>query len=150
VFSLKVLITSQGDLQGKHCKDFCYSFDPSLTYLTHWDSHTSEGSWLDDLPRTALETGQYLSLRSKIGIVLSRSTANDMTSNPSSSIFPPLDDIVPKSDVLYSATYTSREKGEMLAEQVVDHIVEIAQRELNRDQKSTLQPGAKGGAIEGE
>jgi len=73
-----------------------------------------------------------------------------MTSNPSSSIFPTLDDIVPKSGVLYSATDTSREKGEKLAIHVVDHIVEIAQRELNPDQKSTLQPGAKGVAIEGE
>lgn len=69
-----------------------------------------------------------------------------MTSNPSSSIFPPPDDIVLKSGVLYRSIYTSREKGEKLAK----HIVEIAQRELNRDQKSTLQPGAKGEAKEGE
>jgi hypothetical protein len=73
-----------------------------------------------------------------------------MTSKPSSSIFPPPDDIIPKSGVLYSATYTSREKGEKLTKHVADHILEIAQRELNRDQESTFRPGAKGGAIEGE
>ncbi len=75
---------------------------------------------------------------------------NDMTSNPSSSIFPPPDDIVPKSGGFYSATYTSREKEEKRAKQIVDHIVEMAQRELYCDQKSTLQSGAKGETIEGE
>jgi hypothetical protein len=73
-----------------------------------------------------------------------------MKSIPSSSIFPPPDGIVPKSCVLYRATYTSREKGERLAKQVVDHIVEIERRELYRDQKSTLPPGAKGEAMKGE
>jgi len=46
------------------------------------------------------------------------------------SIFPPPEDIVPKSGVLYKATYASREKGEKLAKQVVDRIVEIARNEL--------------------
>ncbi len=46
------------------------------------------------------------------------------------SIFPPPDDIVPKSGVLYKATYASREKGEKLAKQVVGAIVQIAQREF--------------------
>ncbi len=46
------------------------------------------------------------------------------------SIFPPPEDIIPKSGVLYKATYASREKGEKLAKQVVDRIVEIARNEL--------------------
>ena len=62
----------------------------------------------------------------------------------------PSDDIVLKFGVLFRVTYTSREKGERLARQVVDHIVEIERRELYRDQKSTLPPGAKGETIEGE
>lgn len=49
---------------------------------------------------------------------------------PAYSIFPPPDDIVPKSGVLYKATYASREKGEKLAKQLVDTIVEIAREEL--------------------
>ena len=49
---------------------------------------------------------------------------------PTYSIFPPPDDIVPKSGVLYKATYASREKGEKLAKQVVSTIVQIAQREF--------------------
>jgi len=46
------------------------------------------------------------------------------------SIFPPPEDIIPKSGVLYKATYASREKGERLAKQVVDRIVGIARNEL--------------------
>jgi len=46
------------------------------------------------------------------------------------SIFPPPDDIIPKSGVLYKATYASREKGEKLAKHVVSAIVQIARREL--------------------
>ena len=46
------------------------------------------------------------------------------------SIFPPPEDIIPKSGVLYKATYASREKGEKLAKQVVDRIVAIARNEL--------------------
>lgn len=49
---------------------------------------------------------------------------------PTYSIFPPPEDIIPKSGVLYKATYASREKGEKLAEQVVDRIVAIALDEL--------------------
>jgi creatinine amidohydrolase len=49
---------------------------------------------------------------------------------PTYSIFPPPNDIVPKSGVLYKATYASREKGEKLARHVVDKMVEIAHREL--------------------
>jgi len=49
---------------------------------------------------------------------------------PAYSIFPPPDDIVPQSGVLYKATYASREKGEKLAKQLVDTIVEIAREEL--------------------
>ena len=49
---------------------------------------------------------------------------------PTYSIFPPPDDIIPKSGVLYKATYASREKGEKLAKQVVDTIVQIARQEL--------------------
>jgi len=49
---------------------------------------------------------------------------------PTYSIFPPPDGIIPKSGVLYKATYASREKGEKLAEQVVGTIVQIARQEL--------------------
>ena len=49
---------------------------------------------------------------------------------PTYSIFPPPDDIIPKSGVLYKATYASREKGEKLAKQVVGTIVQIARQEL--------------------
>jgi creatinine amidohydrolase len=49
---------------------------------------------------------------------------------PTYSIFPPPDDIIPKSGVLYKATYASREKGEKLAKQVVGTIVQIARLEL--------------------
>jgi len=47
------------------------------------------------------------------------------------SIFPPPEDIIPKSGVLYKATYASREKGEKLAKHVVDNIVQITRRELD-------------------
>jgi creatinine amidohydrolase len=49
---------------------------------------------------------------------------------PTYSIFPPPKDIIPESGILYKATYASREKGEKLAKQVVETIVEIAQQEL--------------------
>jgi creatinine amidohydrolase len=49
---------------------------------------------------------------------------------PTYSIFPPPGDIIPKSGVLYKATYASREKGEKLAKQVVGTIVQIARQEL--------------------
>ena len=49
---------------------------------------------------------------------------------PTYSIFPPPDDIIPKSGVLYKATYASREKGEKLARQVVDEMVKIVKEEL--------------------
>jgi len=46
------------------------------------------------------------------------------------SLFPAPDDIIPKSGVLYKATYASCEKGEKLAKQVVGIIVQIARQEL--------------------
>ena len=49
---------------------------------------------------------------------------------PTYSIFPPPDDIIPKSGILYKATYASREKGEKLAKQVVGAIAQIARQEL--------------------
>ena len=49
---------------------------------------------------------------------------------PTYSIFPPPDDIIPKSGTLYKATYASREKGEKLARQVVDEMVKIVKEEL--------------------
>lgn len=49
---------------------------------------------------------------------------------PTYSIFPPPEDIIPKSGVLYKATYASRQKGEKLAKQVADTIVQIARQEL--------------------
>ncbi|NOQ95048.1 MAG: creatininase [Desulfobacterales bacterium] len=50
---------------------------------------------------------------------------------PTYSIFPPPDDIIPKSGVLYKATYASREKGEELAKHVVDKIVKVVSEELS-------------------
>jgi len=49
---------------------------------------------------------------------------------PKYSIYPPPDDIVPKSGVLYKATFGSREKGEKMAKQVADALADIARREL--------------------
>jgi creatinine amidohydrolase len=49
---------------------------------------------------------------------------------PRYSIFPPPDDTFAESGVLYRATYASREKGEKLAQQLADAIVEIAREEL--------------------
>jgi creatinine amidohydrolase len=49
---------------------------------------------------------------------------------PTYEIFPPPDDIIPKSGVFYKATFASREKGEKLAKQVVDTIVQIGRLEL--------------------
>ena len=49
---------------------------------------------------------------------------------PRYSIFPPPDDTVPESGVLYKATYASREKGEKLAKHVVGAIVQMAREEL--------------------
>ena len=49
---------------------------------------------------------------------------------PTYSIFPPPDDIISKSGVLYKATYASREKGEKLAKQLVRTIVQIGRQEL--------------------
>jgi creatinine amidohydrolase len=49
---------------------------------------------------------------------------------PTYSIFPPPEDIIPKSGVLYKATYASRKKGEKLAKYVVNRIAEIAREEL--------------------
>ena len=49
---------------------------------------------------------------------------------PAYSIFPAPADIIPKSGVLYKATYASLEKGQKLAEQVVDTIVQIAKQEF--------------------
>ncbi|HEC62127.1 MAG TPA: creatininase [bacterium] len=49
---------------------------------------------------------------------------------PTYSIFPPPDDIIPKSGTLYKATYASLEKGKKLARQVVDEMVKIVKEEL--------------------
>lgn len=49
---------------------------------------------------------------------------------PKYSIFPPPDEIMTKSGVFYKATYTSPEKGEILASHLVENIVQIALREL--------------------
>lgn len=51
---------------------------------------------------------------------------------PTYSIFPPPEDIIPKSGVLYKATYASREKGKKLAKHVVSRIAEIAVKELGK------------------
>jgi len=49
---------------------------------------------------------------------------------PAYSIFPAPADIIPKSGVLYKATYASREIGQKLAEQVVDTICQITNQEF--------------------
>jgi creatinine amidohydrolase len=49
---------------------------------------------------------------------------------PTYAIFPPPDDIIPKSGVYYKATSASQEKGEKLAKQVKDTIVQICRQEL--------------------
>ena len=49
---------------------------------------------------------------------------------PRYSIFPPPDDTIAESGVLYKATYASREKGEKLAKQVAATILQIARQEL--------------------
>ena len=49
---------------------------------------------------------------------------------PRYSIFPPPDDTIAKSGVLYKATFASREKGEKLAKQLVGTIVQIGRLEL--------------------
>jgi creatinine amidohydrolase len=49
---------------------------------------------------------------------------------PAYSIFPPPDHTIPKSGVPYKATFASREKGEKLAKQLVDTIVQICRLEL--------------------
>jgi len=49
---------------------------------------------------------------------------------PPYSIFPPPDDVIPKSGVLYKATFASREKGEKLVKHVVPKIVQVVRQEL--------------------
>jgi creatinine amidohydrolase len=49
---------------------------------------------------------------------------------PTYSVFPAPQDIVPKSGVLYKATYASKEKGARLAQEVTRRIVEITRAEL--------------------
>ncbi len=45
-------------------------------------------------------------------------------------IFPPPDDIITRSGSFYRATYSSREKGELLARSITGRIVEIANQEF--------------------
>jgi creatinine amidohydrolase/Fe(II)-dependent formamide hydrolase-like protein len=45
-------------------------------------------------------------------------------------VFPAPPDIVPKSGVLYKATYASREKGEKLAKHVAGKFISIIQEEF--------------------
>jgi creatinine amidohydrolase len=49
---------------------------------------------------------------------------------PTYAIFPPPDDIIPKSGVFSTATIASREKGEKLAKHLVDTIIQICHQEL--------------------
>lgn len=49
---------------------------------------------------------------------------------PRYQLFPPPRDIIPASGVLYAATQGTRERGELLANQVVAAMVDIARREL--------------------
>ncbi len=57
---------------------------------------------------------------------------NDQSARkPAYAIFPPPEDIVPKSGVLYKAKYASKESGKKLADELTTTFVEIAQRELS-------------------
>jgi creatinine amidohydrolase len=49
---------------------------------------------------------------------------------PKYAIFPPPEDIVPKTGVLYKAKYSSREKGEKLAKELINTISQIVKQEL--------------------
>jgi creatinine amidohydrolase len=49
---------------------------------------------------------------------------------PTYSVFPASSDIIPKSGVLYKATYASKEKGEKLAKHVSENIASIIRREF--------------------
>jgi creatinine amidohydrolase len=49
---------------------------------------------------------------------------------PTYAIFPAPSDIIPNSGVLYKATYASREKGEKMARDIVNRIIEIMNLEL--------------------
>jgi len=49
---------------------------------------------------------------------------------PAYSVYPPPADVIPKSGVLYKATYASREKGEKLAKHIVETIVGVVKTEL--------------------
>jgi len=49
---------------------------------------------------------------------------------PTYGIFPPPKDIIPQSGVLYKAAYATQQKGERLANHVIDKIVMIVKREL--------------------
>jgi creatinine amidohydrolase len=49
---------------------------------------------------------------------------------PKYAIFPPPEDIVPKSGVLYKAKYSTREKGEKLAKELINTISQIVKQEL--------------------
>ena len=50
---------------------------------------------------------------------------------PRYQLFPPPRDIIPASGVLYAATQGTRERGKLIANQVVGAMVEIARRELS-------------------
>jgi creatinine amidohydrolase len=50
---------------------------------------------------------------------------------PAYAIFPPPADIVPKSGVLYKAKYSSKEKGEKLASELITTIAQITKQELS-------------------
>jgi creatinine amidohydrolase len=49
---------------------------------------------------------------------------------PTYSVFPPPDDIIPQSGVLYKAKYASKEKGEKLAKHVTEKCVSIVRAEF--------------------
>ena len=49
---------------------------------------------------------------------------------PKYQLFPPPRDIIPATGVLYAATQGTRERGELIADQVVAAMVDIARREL--------------------
>ncbi|MEW6229722.1 MAG: creatininase [Bacillota bacterium] len=66
------------------------------------------------------------------GLVREKEIIDDQAQRiPKYSVFPPPPDIIPKSGVLYKATYATREKGEKIAREVVEKIVEIAKHELS-------------------
>lgn len=49
---------------------------------------------------------------------------------PTYKIYPPPNDIIPASGILYKASFASREKGKLLADKIVENLVSIIEKDL--------------------